>query len=1350
LSTLDESGLHRRAQALSISNKLLLSTLDESGLRRRAQALTISNELLRNDISALNADRVSLSQSVNTLKHRLENSDADLRAEVARLTAEKATAAAELQKSADRLQETEQRLQDSQLLLQNMSRNMQQGEDSLKTQEEQAAVIGQLQRKNNQLEEDLLRSYQQHKEELTRVTLDRDRYRGHLEQSQVEMLQLEEDLQVYIDLFQEMETGKTLNNDNAKLNQEHAEQIQEMFSKAEKERESLLQERGELEQLDEREKAMTAENKKLKFAAEDAERKESQTNEDLFSAMMQVSDLSADVALLTVAEEECQAKLQESASRCDELQSELQEKRAELELEGKALWGRLKESESKLSKMNEQLDAEFERFGMEMEATSNDLQAANQERAQLRNDLENCLSIIEENERASEAQYHEQLAFHEAERNTQVESLRETEEALSRETEKAQKLQTECEERQEALGTLQGDFKELKARLTETLQELDSIKTSAHHMLLQQGQEMQATRELLGAVRGRLEGLACSLQDRIGNGKQAEPVSMAMPAVTMATPARSAPGNGSLVTPAKAVSLVSSIMYAVRETVMGTPIDQSESTSEEEPGTEKEPDQSEQSLVVQTEAVSDLVTRVLGMMKMLEKASDLALSDLQTENLTLKRKLGRIHQDHDDAIHDVTSDLMQSEQREEKLRVELNLKREELTAVQQALEYSKEKLTQLSENMGCLSDAQQTCKKQTAELEKLGAALRSREEENRLLKEELGSALGQRSCPNGGQRSEATLVKERISLKAEVSDLRLKLMDKEEEMTQVLATANRRMKAHEDNQQKAETEVCRLDNIIEVIRKTLHKHKDIVGTCDELTELLKDLDGDENSEDTIHFSHQLTRTEQTSLFPTLFDSRPSFKSPSKTQDASETTQAASRSLVEANLLKRARFLLKCFPGGFVKDFTCHTHVFHAPRRLHTCVSVSATISRCLLQLETFGLCLETLEADPSRETCWFRFGCLQRAAGDLVTLKFRLDYASPPGAALVRQLKTTAAFMSSQFLSAADDTLHPAVLDMPGNHDNRRTAPGQVHCRYLETLQLGTRRGPHLKNTYRVEHAYLVPDCCYLMRGPGRRLATVTTVTPPSVATLLQGQTIVFGGGVNQSYPMFPVRSMREGHPQSDRKPWREFRLPSLESANTDPQPYNLPFTLQAEACQLSVGYTGLTAQFLSTPVFPGEWYDPDRWQASAAGLRVTGSESGTHRTRPGPGNWVSLQAPASRSLVEATQNPNLCLETNQVLPCAPPRGEWTGPFMTSYADDSLSGWLVGRKKSVQSVHFGDTRDLPRRTLYQPPVACIAVFVPALGTITTPLGSRISTGRPRLLPRRYPHFVPEGFSSTTR
>ncbi|KAI8509965.1 hypothetical protein Bbelb_123930 [Branchiostoma belcheri] len=44
--------------------------------------------------------------------------------------------------------------------------------------------------------------------------------------------------------------------------------------------------------------------------------------------------------------------------------------------------------------------------------------------------------------------------------------------------------------------------------------------------------------------------------------------------------------------------------------------------------------------------------------------------------------------------------------------------------------------------------------------------------------------------------------------------------------------------------------------------------------------------------------------------------------------------------------------------------------------------------------------LSTL-ADPSRETCWFRFGCLQRAAGDLVTLKFRLDYASPPGAALV-------------------------------------------------------------------------------------------------------------------------------------------------------------------------------------------------------------------------------------------------------------------------------------------------------------------------------------------------------------
>ncbi|XP_066270439.1 putative leucine-rich repeat-containing protein DDB_G0290503 isoform X2 [Branchiostoma lanceolatum] len=894
-----------------------LSALDEAGLRRRAQALSISNELLRNDISALNEDRVKLSQSVHTLKQRLENSDADLRAEVARLTAEKAAAAAELQKSADRLQETEQRLQDSQLLVQNMSRTMQQGEDSLKTQEEQAALIGQLQRKNNQLEEDLLRSYQQHKEELTRVTHERDRYWRHLEQSQVEMMQLEEDLQVYINLFQEMEETKVSNDDNTKLSKECTEHLQNIVGNVEKDQESLLQERGELErlrvdcdqrtkELDDREQTMLAENQRLKFEAEDATRKESQTNEDLFSAMSQVSDLSADVALLTVAEEETRLKLQEAASRCEALQREAEERGAELvglqatlslqEMENETLQDRLKESESKLSKMNEQLDAEFERFGMEMETTSNDLQTANQEREQLRHDLENCLSIMEENERvakqqkqeleqkealqaelyrcreqleASEAQYHEQLAFHEAERDTQSESLRETEEALLRETQKAEKFQKECEERQEALVSLQGNVKELKTKLSETLQELDSIKTSAHHMLLQQGQEMQATREELGAVRGRLEGLASSLQARIGNGEKAEQT----PAVALATPAKSAPGSSSMVTPARAVSLVSSIMYAVREKVIGTPsprpdkgnaastgeqgtrdtIDLSESTSDEEPGEEKTPDQSEQSLVAQTEAVSDLVTRVLGMMKMLEKASDLALSDLQKENMTLKRKLGRIHQDHDDTIHDVTSDLIQSEQREEKLRVELNLKREELAAVQTALEYSKDKLSQLSENMGSLSDAQATCKKQTAELEKLRVRLRSHEEKNRILQEELESALGQRSHHGDTGGSEVTLVRERIALKAEVQDLRLKVMDKEEEMTQVLATANRRMKTHEANQEKAETEVCRLDNMIEAIRKTLLKNKDIVRTCDDLAELLRDLDGNGNSEETIHF-----------------------------------------------------------------------------------------------------------------------------------------------------------------------------------------------------------------------------------------------------------------------------------------------------------------------------------------------------------------------------------------------------------------------------------------------------------------------------------------------------------------
>ncbi|KAI8490640.1 hypothetical protein Bbelb_319080 [Branchiostoma belcheri] len=60
-----------------------------------------------------------------------------------------------------------------------------------------------------------------------------------------------------------------------------------------------------------------------------------------------------------------------------------------------------------------------------------------------------------------------------------------------------------------------------------------------------------------------------------------------------------------------------------------------------------------------------------------------------------------------------------------------------------------------------------------------------------------------------------------------------------------------------------------------------------------------------------------------------------------------------------------------------------------------------------------------MPADPSRETCWFRFGCLQRAAGDLVTLKFRFDYASPPGAALVRQLGTTAGTTSVRMFGHA-------------------------------------------------------------------------------------------------------------------------------------------------------------------------------------------------------------------------------------------------------------------------------------------------------------------------------------------
>ncbi|CAH1264468.1 Hypp2995 [Branchiostoma lanceolatum] len=68
-------------------------------------------------------------------------------------------------------------------------------------------------------------------------------------------------------------------------------------------------------------------------------------------------------------------------------------------------------------------------------------------------------------------------------------------------------LELELEQAKKSKASLQTDLDMARrAKHSKALQELDST----HQLLLQQGQEMQAAREVLGAVRGRLEGLANS------------------------------------------------------------------------------------------------------------------------------------------------------------------------------------------------------------------------------------------------------------------------------------------------------------------------------------------------------------------------------------------------------------------------------------------------------------------------------------------------------------------------------------------------------------------------------------------------------------------------------------------------------------------------------------------------------------------------------------------------------------------------------------------------------------------------------------------------------------------------
>ncbi|XP_074641376.1 uncharacterized protein LOC141899123 [Tubulanus polymorphus] len=167
----------------------------------------------------------------------------------------------------------------------------------------------------------------------------------------------------------------------------------------------------------------------------------------------------------------------------------------------------------------------------------------------------------------------------------------------------------------------------------------------------------------------------------------------------------------------------------------------------------------------------------------------------------------------------------------------------QLLQTETAHEKSKQLLTQSESKIKELQGKLESILEQDFTINKLRRSLESFVEENKQLaadKEFAESALNDLVTSTKDGNPESHVV-ELIQLKKELKRSRVRYYEQEDMHKETVTKAQRRMKTLEENWQKAEAEVSRLDLYITEIKQTLAKNKSIIESCDELLKLLNEM-----------------------------------------------------------------------------------------------------------------------------------------------------------------------------------------------------------------------------------------------------------------------------------------------------------------------------------------------------------------------------------------------------------------------------------------------------------------------------------------------------------------------------
>ncbi|XP_067686952.1 protein FAM184A-like isoform X2 [Haliotis asinina] len=231
------------------------------------------------------------------------------------------------------------------------------------------------------------------------------------------------------------------------------------------------------------------------------------------------------------------------------------------------------------------------------------------------------------------------------------------------------------------------------------------------------------------------------------------------------------------------------------------------------------------SIVKQISVLSEVLSEIVSMANILEKASALSLQDLKGDNCLLREKVCWL------------------EGEASRLQQDRVAKTEELTEANKLVEELKNRIRDMGDRIIALSDYQFENKKMNQDMMQLMGDVKRLEGEKEILEEQLANLTphqpGQVSIPGHSMQGQV------ISLKKKNQQLLIQLMEERDRYQEMGSKAARKMKILEENWKKAEAEVFRFDELVDSIQKILEDNREFISRNPELLLLMKVINGED-------------------------------------------------------------------------------------------------------------------------------------------------------------------------------------------------------------------------------------------------------------------------------------------------------------------------------------------------------------------------------------------------------------------------------------------------------------------------------------------------------------------------